>query len=110
MGELNRAICEDQKNLGPGFAVGHSFFCHPPQVGLDSPDGWRQWHAEIIDREIAPLLREYWFDDPDHAEQQIRACTLHDHCQKPLLLLLYAWDSSSRIGWQPSIRNPRRTS
>lgn len=72
MGELNRAICDDQKNLGPGFAVGHSFFCHPPQAVLDSPDAWSRWHADIIDQEIAPLLREYWFDDPEHAEQEIR--------------------------------------
>jgi 5-methylcytosine-specific restriction enzyme B len=72
MGELNRSICDDQENLGPGFAVGHSFFCHVPRPFPDSQDAWSGWHANVVDREIAPLLREYWFDDPDSAEDRIR--------------------------------------
>lgn len=71
MTELNRTICGDQKNdLGPGFAIGHSFFCDP-KLEDTLPDAWRRWHGDIIDQEIAPLLREYWFDNPDKAEQEI---------------------------------------
>ena len=73
MAELNRAICEDPKHLGPGFAVGHSFFCPPQEAALGSPDEWRGWHANVVEQEIAPLLREYWFDDLERTEQQIQS-------------------------------------
>ena len=62
---LNAEIIGDTANLGPGFAIGHSFFCAGP-IG-DEDDA--QWYARIIRTEIAPLLREYWFDAPLKAEQ-----------------------------------------
>lgn len=61
---LNAEIIGDTANLGPGFAIGHSFFCAGP-IG-DEDDA--QWYARIIRTEIAPLLREYWFDAPSKAE------------------------------------------
>jgi hypothetical protein len=64
MTELNRDICADDKNLGAGFAVGHSFFC--PTV---APPDWQAWYADVIRYEIAPLLHEYWFDAADQARQ-----------------------------------------
>lgn len=63
---LNSEICDDDTNLGAGFTIGHSFFC-PPAA---QPD-WSVWYANVIRHEIAPLLREYWFDDPDRAQQGI---------------------------------------
>ena len=67
MNKLNEEIAAEKTNLGPGFEIGHSFFC--PQgsesgVGID-------WYRSIIETEIAPLLREYWFDDPEKAEKRI---------------------------------------
>lgn len=64
MTELNADICGDEKNLGEGFVIGHSFFCS----GTQRPD-WEEWYAAVIHHEIAPLLREYWFDAPDKAEE-----------------------------------------
>lgn len=67
MTELNKLISEDSKNLGHGFAIGHSFFC--PLIGqvIQADD----WYRAIIKTEIAPLLREYYFDDPEKVEDLI---------------------------------------
>jgi 5-methylcytosine-specific restriction protein B len=62
---LNQVIAEDP-NLGPGFQVGHSFFCPAEE---ETPD--EQWYDEVITREIAPLLREYWFDSLDEARKHV---------------------------------------
>jgi len=65
---LNERIRADRKNLGPGFEIGHSFFCPgDDDEGLDDA-----WYEAIVRREIEPLLREYWFDRPEHVEEQIR--------------------------------------
>jgi hypothetical protein len=64
--ELNNAICADDRNLGAGFAIGHSFFA-PASV----PPDWHTWYRDVIHFEIAPLLREYWFDATDQAQQLI---------------------------------------
>ena len=58
---LNADIVSDVTNLGPGFAIGHSFFCTGPADSEDGPG----WYTRIIRTEIVPLLREYWFDAPD---------------------------------------------
>ncbi len=65
VGALNAEIVGDVANLGPGFAIGHSFFCSGPL----SRESDAEWYARIIRTEIAPLLREYWFDAPAKAEQ-----------------------------------------
>ncbi len=64
--ELNAKIAADNDNLGPGFCVGHSYFCLGKNDLLDGPG-----YKRIIDSEIAPLLREYWFDQPKVAEDWI---------------------------------------
>jgi 5-methylcytosine-specific restriction protein B len=57
---LNATIAADTRNLGPGFQIGHSFFCPTStQEHLD-----RSWYDSVIREEVEPLLREYWFDDP----------------------------------------------
>jgi MoxR-like ATPase len=66
MTTLNEEIVAD-RNLGAGFEIGHSFFCPTGQrLVLD----W-SWYESVIQREIAPLIREYWFDDLEKAEQKI---------------------------------------
>ena len=54
---LNKRIRKD-KDLGRGFQVGHSYFI--PQESADE-----HWYRGIVDTQIAPLLREYWFDSPE---------------------------------------------
>jgi 5-methylcytosine-specific restriction protein B len=67
MTALNTVICADHKNLGPGFAIGHSFFC-PPIIQSDQQE---EWYNSVVRNEVGPLLREYYFDDPDTAESLI---------------------------------------
>lgn len=59
--ELNDEIVAD-RDLGKGFMIGHSFFSNPP---INPPDGGRAWYKNVIETEIEPLLREYWFDKTD---------------------------------------------
>ena len=58
MAELNTVIAND-RNLGAGFCVGHSFFCPSKNVPVVN----EEWYRDVINSEIMPLLREYWFDE-----------------------------------------------
>jgi len=64
---LNRMISEDA-SLGEGFAIGHSYFC--PSNTKEEID--EDLYEQIVDMEIAPLLKEYWFDDNKAASERIR--------------------------------------
>lgn len=68
MTALNEAIASDQ-GLGDQFRVGHSYVTTPPGARVDDPVSW---FREVVDTEIAPLLREYWFDQTKTAEDQAR--------------------------------------
>jgi MoxR-like ATPase len=69
MNQLNSEIRSETRNLGPGYEIGHSFFTQSKEnETLDEA-----WYRTIVDTEIAPLIREYWFDDADAAEQRINA-------------------------------------
>ena len=57
---LNKAIAEDP-SLGPGFRIGHSYFCTNELVD-DS------WLSSVVEFELIPLLSEYWFDEPSKVE------------------------------------------
>jgi 5-methylcytosine-specific restriction protein B len=65
-GELNSAIEKDNRNLGRGFKVGHSYFCTPPSDQKTS-----EWYSSILLTEIIPLLEEYWFEDSTKVKQQL---------------------------------------
>lgn len=67
MTALNAAIRADTQNLGPGYEIGHSFFV-PDAEGDEPGEGW---YEDVIRYEIAPLLREYWPDQPRRAEEHI---------------------------------------
>ncbi|MBR1236650.1 MrcB family domain-containing protein [Bradyrhizobium sp. AUGA SZCCT0182] len=56
LSSLNKAISED-RDLGPGFSIGHSFFCDL-SADEDAEDAYNQ----VINLEIVPLLREYWYE------------------------------------------------
>ena len=58
---LNREIRADHANLGPGFEIGHSYFCS--STGNEEKVD-ESWYEAIIRQEIEPLIREYWFDKP----------------------------------------------
>ncbi len=67
MAGLNESIRADRRNLGPGFEVGHSYFVPSgDEENLDRP-----WYDSIIETEVAPLLREYWFDQTDVLDEHL---------------------------------------
>ena len=63
---LNDQIAED-RNLGKQFRIGHSHVTPPIGTNVDDPT---EWFRDVVETEIAPLLREYWFDDPNQAEEE----------------------------------------
>lgn len=56
VGNLNAAITADE-SLGEEFCIGHSFFCN-----FEEATGQRLSH--VVEYELIPLLKEYWFDEP----------------------------------------------
>lgn len=60
---VNAAISSDA-NLGPHFQIGHSFITPPANETV--PD-YALWYRSVVRSELAPLLEEYWFDDPQMA-------------------------------------------
>lgn len=57
---LNETISEDEV-LGDGYMIGHSYFCSPDTSA-----------REVVEYQLAPLLREYWFDNKQKAEEEIQ--------------------------------------
>ena len=53
--ELNKEIAQD-KSLGKGFCIGHSYFCN-------ADDCTEEWMKDVVDFDILPMLSEYWFDE-----------------------------------------------
>ncbi|MAT38113.1 MAG: AAA family ATPase [Ectothiorhodospiraceae bacterium] len=62
MEALNREISKDNTHLGPRYRIGHSFFCPPHKDDFFPDETWYEW---VVEYDIAPLLREYWFDNSD---------------------------------------------
>ena len=62
MSYLNQIIREDE-SLGDGFEIGHSYFC------TFSSGNEKRWYNNVMEFEIIPLIKEYWFDDPDKVFQ-----------------------------------------
>lgn len=56
---LNKTVIEVDDSLGKGYVIGHSFFCGR----LDA--------EEIVQYDIGPTLKEYWFDNQSKAEKEI---------------------------------------
>lgn len=53
--QMNEVIREDEL-LGSGFQIGHSYFCTEQTVT-------KEWMESIVEFEIIPLLKEYWFEE-----------------------------------------------
>ena len=53
---LNAAIAADEA-LREGFCIGHSYFCNLKKTTDQALSG-------IVEYELIPLLKEYWFDEP----------------------------------------------
>ena len=62
---LNERIVDD-RNLGSGFRVGHSYFCHSDGEAADET-----WYQRITRTEIKPLLKDYWFDNASRADDEV---------------------------------------
>ncbi len=69
MSALNKEITKDDKNLGIGYQIGHSFFC--PNDGFDAYDN--NWYQCVVQHEIRPLLEEYWFDKLDDVDKHVKS-------------------------------------
>ena len=65
MGTVNKKIRDDAE-LGSGFEIGHSYFVPAGPEALTD-----EWYEEVVDTQIAPLLREYWFDNLGQARREI---------------------------------------
>ena len=61
MKELNQEIKEDE-SLGEGFRIGHSYLCNLKQENVNEKLNY------IVEYELIPLLKEYWFDDTSKVE------------------------------------------
>ncbi len=55
---LNAVISADD-SLGDGFCIGHSYFCN-----LTTETITDRKMSGIVEYELIPLLKEYWFDEP----------------------------------------------
>ena len=53
---LNVVITADE-SLGEGFCIGHSYFCELDEIT-------QSVLSNIVEYELIPLLKEYWFDEP----------------------------------------------
>lgn len=60
---LNTAIATDE-SLGEGFCIGHSYFCSLKKATDQALSG-------IVEFELIPLLKEYWFDEPTKVQDWI---------------------------------------
>ncbi len=68
MTEVNESIAGD---LGKQFKIGHSYVTPTnsfSQGELEAND----WFVQVLETEIAPLLEEYWFDEPDKVEEALK--------------------------------------
>ncbi len=68
MGMLNNEIKQDPL-LGENYQIGHSYFC---PKGDNFAGLGQEWYIGIIETEIAPLLKEYWYDNSPKADEAIK--------------------------------------
>lgn len=68
MTALNKEINEDSL-LGENYQIGHSFFCPKSDNFAELK---KKWYLDIVQTEISPLLKEYWYDNQMKAEEAER--------------------------------------
>ena len=70
MTDLNGEI-RDDKETGPQYVIGHSYVTpDDEEFRFEGSGSERKWFADIVDSKIAPLLREYWYQDENRAEKK----------------------------------------
>lgn len=60
---LNAIIAADD-SLGEGFCIGHSYFCNLTGDEIDDTK-----LSGIVEYELIPLMKEYWFDEPQKVKE-----------------------------------------
>lgn len=70
MAALNDVIGSDT-NLGKDYLIGHSYFTPGSKAGV-GPTFSERWFLRVVDFQIAPLLAEYWFDNPQQVADQLQ--------------------------------------
>lgn len=71
--KLNKKIEKENIDLGKGYRIGHSYFTPIKQI-----EDVNSWYERIINMEIVPLIREYWFDESEEELQKKVADLLED--------------------------------
>lgn len=69
VGELNDAITA-HRSLGSQYKIGHSFVTPAVSPGY-TVEAWARWFDEVVEHELEPLLREYWYDDESAAKEHL---------------------------------------
>ena len=63
--DLNEKLAQDS-SLGPQYKIGHSYITPSQTTSILNPI---EWFRQIVETEICPLLREYWFDDVEKVKK-----------------------------------------
>ena len=64
--DLNTVI-ESDDSLGSGFCIGHSYLCNKDKTDVNS-----DWLRRVVNFDIAPMLREYWFDNDTKFNNEVQ--------------------------------------
>jgi hypothetical protein len=64
--DLNEVI-ENDNSLGSGFCIGHSYLCNKDKTDVNS-----DWLKRVVKFDIAPMLREYWFDNDTKFNNEVQ--------------------------------------
>ena len=64
--DLNKVI-ESDDSLGSGFCIGHSYLCNKDKTDVNS-----DWLKRVVKFDIAPMLREYWFDNDTKFNNEVQ--------------------------------------
>lgn len=67
--DLNKVI-ENDDSLGSGFCIGHSYLCNKDKKDVNS-----DWLKRVVKFDIAPMLREYWFDNDTKFNNEVQKLT-----------------------------------
>lgn len=67
--DLNTVI-ESDDSLGSGFCIGHSYLCNKDKTDVNS-----DWLKRVVEFDIAPMLREYWFDNDTKFNNEVQKLT-----------------------------------
>lgn len=68
--DLNKVI-ESDDSLGSGFCIGHSYLCNKDKKDVEDSD----WLKRVVKFDIAPMLREYWFDNDTKFNNEVQKLT-----------------------------------